>query len=430
MGDGHSGRGFVVAAPSSGSGKTLVTLGLLRAFGKAGLRVRSAKAGPDYIDPGFHAAASAAPCLNLDLWAMGENACRALLSQQARDADLVIVEGVMGLFDGPQGAPGSTADLAAALGLPVLLVIDCAHQAQSIAALVHGFTSYRKDVHVAGLFLNRVKSDRHLALLKVSLSSAPPILGALRQSDSVHMPSRHLGLVQAQENQQLEALIESAASGVTRETNLDNLFQIGAKISNHAGGPVLPPLGQRIAIARDEAFGFAYAHLLTGWQKAGAEAIPFSPLHDEAPAAHADALFLPGGYPELHAGRLASNARFLSGLRGFSGTVYGECGGYMVLGHGLTDADGNRHAMAGLLPLETSFARRKLHLGYRQLETLGGPFPAHLRGHEFHYSTAEVKPGAEPLFRARSASGEDLGPMGQRLGRVMGSYAHIIAVAP
>jgi cobyrinic acid a,c-diamide synthase len=152
LADARLGRGFVVAAPSSGSGKTLVTLGLLRAFRKAGLTVRSAKVGPDYIDPGFHAAASGAPCLNLDLWAMGEDACRALLAQQARDADLVIVEGVMGLFDGPQGASGSTADLAAALGLPVLLVIDCAHQAQSIAALVHGFTSFRRDVHVAGLF--------------------------------------------------------------------------------------------------------------------------------------------------------------------------------------------------------------------------------------------------------------------------------------
>lgn len=430
MADTRLGRGFVVAAPSSGSGKTLVTLGLLRAFRKAGLTVRSAKVGPDYIDPGFHAAASGAPCVNLDLWAMGEDACRALHGQQARDADLVIVEGVMGLFDGPQGATGSTADLAAALGLPVLLLIDCAHQAQSIAALVHGFTSFRKDIHVAGLFLNRVKSDRHMGLLADALADAPPILGALRQSDSVHMPSRHLGLVQAQENQQLEALIESAAAGVTRETILDNLFQIGAEISNHVAARALPPLGQRIAIARDEAFGFAYPHLLTGWKMAGAEIMPFSPLNNEAPNPVADALFLPGGYPELHAGRLAANSRFLDGVRGFSGTVYGECGGYMVLGDGLTDGDGTRHAMAGLLPLETSFARRKLHLGYRQLENLGSAFPARLRGHEFHYSTAEVKSGAEPLFRARSAAGEDLGPMGQRIGKVMGSYAHIIAVTP
>ncbi|MBL8791332.1 MAG: cobyrinate a,c-diamide synthase, partial [Rhizobiales bacterium] len=355
MAEARLGRGFVIAAPTSGSGKTLVTLGLLRALKNGGHRVRSAKAGPDYIDPGFHAAATGAPCFNLDLWAMGENACRALLAQQAREADVVIVEGVMGLFDGPDGARGSTADLAAALDLPVLLVIDCAHQAQSIAALVHGFTSYRQDLAVAGLFLNRVKSDRHAALLRDALKNAPPVLGELRHSDSIHMPSRHLGLVQAQENQQLEVLIESAAAGVTRETIVDNLLQIGTEITNHSTAPVLPPPGQRIAVAKDEAFGFSYAHLLAGWRSAGAEVKLFSPLADDRPDATCDVLFLPGGYPELHAGRLAANDSFLQGVRSFTGTVYGECGGYMVLGDGLTDAAGVRHRMAGLLPVDTSF---------------------------------------------------------------------------
>ena len=423
-------KAFVVAAPTSGSGKTLITLGLLRAFRNAGNIVRSAKVGPDYIDPGFHAAASGAPCFNLDLWAMGKNACRALLSQQASGADLVIVEGVMGLFDGPQGADGSTADLAATLDLPVVLVIDCSHQAQSIAAIAHGFTTFRKDLNIAGLILNRVKSDRHESLLREALRAAPPVLAVMRQSDSVHMPSRHLGLIQAQENQQLEALIESAASGVTRETILDNLFRIGTEITNHAAGRVLPPPAQRIAVAKDQAFGFAYPHLLAGWKSQGVEVSHFSPLNDEAPDATAEFLFLPGGYPELHAGRLAANTNFLNGVRTFSGTVYGECGGYMVLGRGLTDAAGVRHAMAGLLPLETSFANRKLHLGYRQLETLAGPFPKHLRGHEFHYSTAEMSGAAEPLFKASTAAGEDIGTMGQRLGKIMGSYAHIIAAAP
>ncbi len=273
----------------------------------------------------------------------------------------------------------------------MLLVIDCAHQAQSVAALVQGFTQFRKDVSIAGVFLNRVKSDRHEGLLRDALGAVSPVLGTLRQSDSVHMPSRHLGLVQAQENQQLEALIESAAAGVTRETILDNLFQIGAPVTNHASVTALEPLGQRIAVARDEAFGFAYPHVLEGWTRAGATVIPFSPLNDEAPDNSADALFLPGGYPELHAPRIAANSRFLGGVRRFQGTVYGECGGYMVLGEGLTDAEGHRHTMAGLLPLETSFATRKLHLGYRQLACAGGPFPAKLRGHEFHYSTATVK---------------------------------------
>lgn len=430
MAEARLGRGIVIAAPASGSGKTLVTLGLLRALRNAGHRVRSAKVGPDYIDPGFQAAATGAPCVNLDLWAMGESTCRALLARQAAEADIVIVEGVMGLFDGPEGAAGSTADLAAALRLPVILVVDCAHQAQSVAALVHGFTHFRPDITVAGLFLNRVKSDRHANLLKAALIGAPPVIGVLRQSDSIHMPSRHLGLVQAQENHELESLIESAATGVTRETILDKMRQIGAEIPNQPEAVILPPLGQRIAVAKDEAFGFSYAHLLADWRRAGAEILPFSPLADEAPDASADALFLPGGYPELHAGRLATNTRFMTGVRHFTGTVYGECGGYMVLGEGLTDADGTRHPMAGLLPLETSFATRKLHLGYRALSCAGGPFPARMRGHEFHYSTATVKPGAEPLFTAQTAAGQDLGAMGQRIGKVMGSYAHIIASAP
>ena len=423
-------KAFVVAAPTSGSGKTLVTLGLLRAFRNVGLRVRSAKVGPDYIDPGFHAAATGAPCFNLDLWAMGKAACGALLGQLGRDADLVIVEGVMGLFDGPQGAEGSTADLAAALGLPVVLVVDCSHQAQSIAALVQGFSTFRKDVDVMGVIFNRVKSDRHEALLRDALCGGLPVLGVVRQSDSVHMPSRHLGLVQAQENQQLEELIESAAAGVARETNLDKLFQKGADFTNQDSATIFTAPAQRIAVAQDEAFSFVYPHVFDGWQTQGCELNFFSPLNDEVPDEAAEFLFLPGGYPELHAGWLAGNTRFMAGVREFKGTVYGECGGYMVLGQSLTDAEGKRHAMAGLLPVETSFARRKLHLGYRQLENLGGPFPKRLRAHEFHYSTAVVGGGTEPLFHARTAAGDDLGPMGQRIGKVMGSYAHIISVEP
>jgi cobyrinic acid a,c-diamide synthase len=419
-------KAFVVAAPTSGSGKTLVTLGLLRAFRNAGMRVRSAKVGPDYIDPGFHAAATGAACFNLDPWAMGTAACRALLGRLAADADVVLIEGVMGLFDGPQGAEGSTADLAAALGLPVVLVVECSHQAQSVAALVHGFATFRTDIEIAGLVLNRVKSDRHEALLREALSGRHNILAVMRQSDSVHLPSRHLGLIQAQENHELETLIESAASGVARETSLDKLFQCGADFSNHAGPVNLPPPAQRIAVARDVAFSFAYPHILEGWRQAGAEIKFFSPLNDEVPGP-AEFLYLPGGYPELHAGRLAGNLKFLAGVRHFTGTVYGECGGYMVLGRGLVDATGTRHAMAGLLPVETSFATRKLRLGYRRLKALAGPFPAQLRGHEFHYSTALEDDGAEPLFHAWSAAGEALAPMGQRIGQVMGSFAHIIA---
>ena len=423
-------KAIVVAAPSSGSGKTLVTLGLLRALRNAGHRVASAKVGPDYIDPRFHEAATGRPCFNLDPWAMPPELIRGLVADLTRDIDVLVIEGVMGLFDGPQGAAGSTADLAALLGLPVVLVVDARHQSQSVAALVHGFSTFRQDVPVAGVILNRVASARHESILRGALGNS--VLGALRQDDSLKLPSRHLGLVQAEENQDLEAFIESAALAVARETNLDRFLTIAAQVPDESViRDSLPPLAQRIAVARDTAFAFAYPHLLEGWRRAGAEILPFSPLADEAPAPEADAVFLPGGYPELHAGRLAANAAFLNGLRAAKGLVYGECGGFMVLGDALIDAEGVRHAMAGLLPLTTSFAARKLHLGYRQLQPLSGaPWAGQLRGHEFHYSTIAAEGAAERLFEAKDAAGNALPPMGLRRGPVMGSYAHIIARAP
>jgi cobyrinic acid a,c-diamide synthase len=426
-------KAIVVAAPHSGSGKTLVTLGLLRALRNQGYRVASCKVGPDYIDPQFHAAATGRDCLNLDLWAMGAAHCAWLLQQQAENADLAVIEGVMGLFDGPEGAAGSTADLAAALGLPVLLVVDVAHQAQSVAALVQGFAAFRKDVAIAGLFLNRVRSDRHAMILAEALAQTRlPIVGQLRQVDSLALPSRHLGLVQAIENQTLEKTLESAATGVARETNLDKFLKCARPISNHtpSGSFSLPPLAQKIAIARDEAFSFAYPHLLSGWRAQGAELSFFSPLSDEAPEQTADAVFLPGGYPELHAGKLASNRRFIAGLRDFAGLIYGECGGYMVIGEALQDAAGETHRMAGLLPLQTSFKSRKLHLGYRLLRSLASPWNMPLRGHEFHYATIVSEGEGERVFDAATASGVRLPGMGLRHGKVMGSFAHVISAAP
>ena len=422
-------KGVVIAAPSSGSGKTMVTLGITRALTRRGFKVAAGKAGPDYIDPGFHTAAAGRPCVNLDLWAMGQDGVRALAGGAAAGCDILVVEGVMGLFDGPEGASGSTADLAAALSLPVVLVVDASHQGQSIAALVHGFRAFRNDIHLSGVILNRVASTRHEAMLRAALAASDiPVIGTLRRIDSSSLPSRHLGLVQAQENQQLEDVIESFAAEVSRETFLDMFLAAGRDIANQTvlSAPGLEPLGQTTAIARDEAFSFIYEHPLRAWRDRGATLQFFSPLSDEAPPA-ADAVFLPGGYPELHAGKLAANARFLDGLRRHGGLIYGECGGYMVLGEGLTDAAGDRHHMAGLLPVTTSFAKRKLHLGYRQLEPVNAPWVGPLRGHEFHYSTIEDHGSGVPLFHAKDAAGRDLGPMGHRVGRVMGSYAHVIA---
>lgn len=426
-------KAFVVAAPSSGSGKTMLTLGLLRAFRNQGLRVASAKVGPDHIDPRFHEAASGRPCLNLDPWAMKREIMVSLLTDLNLDADLVIVEGVMGLFDGPQGARGSTADLAQDMGgLPIVLVLDSGHQGQSIAALAEGFLNHRKGLSFAGLILNRVASDKHAAILTAALAPlGVPVLGLVRRNDSLNWPSRHLGLVQAQENQELELFIETTSLAVARETKLDKLLTLGAEIRPESlSGAILPPLGQRTAVAEDVAFSFAYPHILQGWKKAGAEISLFSPLKDEAPKPESDAVFLPGGYPELHAGLLSQNHTFLSGLKNSKALIYGECGGFMVLGDALIDANGQSHPMAGLLPLTTSFATRKLHLGYRQFLPLGGPWTKPLRGHEFHYSSIANEGKADRLFKASDAVGEELGPIGLKRGKVMGSYAHIICEAP
>lgn len=422
-------KAIVVAAPSSGSGKTLITLGLLRAFRNAGVRVASAKVGPDYIDPRFHEAATGKACYNLDPWAMSPSQIKGLIAELARDTDLLIIEGVMGLFDGPRGAKGSTADLAVMLGLPVLFVVDCRHQAQSAAALVHGFSSFHKDLDIAGVILNRTGSDRHELLLREALGEQ--VLLVLRNDDSLTWPSRHLGLVQAQENPNLEAFIEAAAQRVNHGAALAQILDFALPLAGAADASTLPPLAQSIAVARDDAFSFSYGHLLDGWRQLGACLSFFSPLADQAPDANVGAVFLPGGYPELHAGRIASNTRFLDGLRHHAGLVYGECGGYMVLGESLIDSNGMSHAMAGLLPVTTSFAKRKLHLGYRKLEPLtGGPWTGKLTAHEFHYSTVIAEGKADRLFGARDATGNALENMGLRRGRVMGSYAHVIAVAP
>ena len=431
--------GIVIAAPSSGSGKTTATLGLLRCLKRSGVRVSSFKAGPDYIDPAFHAAATGRTCLNLDGWAMRPETLTALLQEAAEDVGIVIGEGVMGLFDGPSG--GSTADLAVALGLPVLLVVDAGAQAQSAAALVHGFATWRKDVRVAGVVFNRVGGDRHAAMLHAAMESLDvPVLGCLPRTAGVALPSRHLGLVQASEMPTLETFIEAAADLVAACLDLEAFRALLSDVDTLRGGaapPPLPPLGQRIAVASDDAFRFSYPHVLGGWRRAGAEIVPFSPLADDRPDAAADAVYLPGGYPELHADRLAANGVFLDGVRraGNGGAVvYGECGGYMVLGETLTDADGVSHRMAGLLPLETSMAERSLHLGYRRAElTATGPL-GHEGGmfgaHEFHYASVLREDGGDSLFRVRDAAGEPLGCGGLRRGNVMGSFVHLIDARP
>ncbi|MEM6695243.1 MAG: cobyrinate a,c-diamide synthase, partial [Pseudomonadota bacterium] len=357
-----AGRGLVLAAPASGSGKTTVTLGLLRALRDRGVPVRGAKSGPDYIDPRFHEAACGQVCVNLDAWAMTP----ARLATLAGGDGLLLVEGAMGLFDGaPPNGAGSSAELARHLGLPVLLIVDAARMAQSVAPLVAGFAGHDPDLQVAGVILNRVGSARHEATLRRALGPLGlPVLGAVPRRARMAHPARHLGLVQALERPDLERFIATCGGIVRDAVDLDALMSCAAPLPKPSA-PVarMAPPAQRIALAQDAAFAFAYPHLLADWRAQGAEICLFSPLADQS-VPEADLIFLPGGYPELYAGQLAAANTFLTSLRDAaqSSEIYGECGGYMVLGDGLTDADGTRHAMAGLLPLETSFAERALHL--------------------------------------------------------------------
>jgi cobyrinic acid a,c-diamide synthase len=436
-------HGLIIAAPQSGAGKTTVTLALVAALRRRGLKVSAAKAGPDYIDPAFHAAASGSAAINLDSWAMPQALLDTLAVRAADSADMFVIEGVMGLFDGAPakaGRRGATADLAAHFDLPVVLVLDVARQAQSAAAIARGFAAHDPAVKIAGVILNRTASERHRALVADAISAVGlPVFGVLPRDAALSLPERHLGLVQAAEHADLAALIERLAETAECHFNLDAIIAAAAPLTlqarrdHHAG--FLPPPGQRIALAQDRAFSFVYPHVLQAWRGAGAEILPFSPLADEAPAQHADSCWLPGGYPELHAEPLAAAQNFAKGLRRFAQTrpVHGECGGYMVLGQSIKDSDGRSHAMTGLLGHTTSFAQRKLHLGYRAARLLSdgvlGPKGARVRGHEFHYASLAAAGDDEPFAELSNSEGRTLGKGGGRRGHVSGAFFHAIASA-
>lgn len=462
--------GLIVAAPRSGSGKTVLTLGFLRALHRRGISIASGKVGPDYIDPAFHAAATGHPCLSLDSWAMRPQSLATLcqILRQGPTNHMAVIEGVMGLFDGapcasiatelPDDAPaayrdGSTASLAALTGWPVVLVLDVTGQSASAAAVARGFLCHDPAVHVQAVVLNRVAGARHEETLRQAFARTLPdlpILGAVPRDARLDLPHRHLGLVQAGEHQSLEAFLNAAATLVESHVDMEALSQLArtpcrAPWSADGGAPflsatpLLPPPGQRIAVASDVAFAFAYPAQLESWRTAGAEVTLFSPLNDEAPSSTADAVYLPGGYPELHAPVLSAASTFLAGLRtraAAGAILYGECGGFMSLGDVLIDADGHPFPMAGLLPLTTSFAQRRLHLGYRRARFLtDGPFGPKgtiIRGHEFHYASVIETPSRSgpALLQAEDACGQSLGPIGlcntEDGLRIFGSFLHAI----
>lgn len=438
--------GLIIAAPASGSGKTTLTLALHQAFQRAGQAIAPVKVGPDYIDPAYHARASGRSCYSLDPWAMRPHSLRAIAGRAVAEtvnqnsADWILAEGVMGLFD---GGAGSTAALALETGWPVVLVVDVTGMSESVAALIHGFTTFHKALRLRGVILNKVGSPRHARLLQNACAGLDiPLLGLIPRESALGLPTRHLGLVQASEHPDLDRFLTKAAEQIRQSVDCIALAQLAH--SEHtpthnrqnaglcAEQALIPPLGQSIAIAQDRAFAFVYPAVLESWQAQGCHLSFFSPLRDDAPAPNCDAVYLPGGYPELHAAQLAANQTFLDGLRQAARrrvTIYGECGGYMTLGRTLTDQTGQTHRMAGLLPVDTSLIPPQRALGYRTIRCLTnsalGPAGSRFKGHEFHYSHTTHSDGP-PLFSIKDITGTPLGSTGCHAGTVMGSYLHLL----
>jgi cobyrinic acid a,c-diamide synthase len=430
-------NGILISAPSSGTGKTTVMLGLLRAFSDMGLRVQPFKSGPDYIDPAFHHAAARKASFNLDSWGMDEGLMNTIVAE-GEDADIAIAEGSMGLYDGvaTKGASGfgSSAETAVRFGWPVILVVDVSGQAQSAAATALGFMNYMPDLPFGGVILNRVASPRHERLARLGMEQAGiKVLGMLPRRGDLALPERHLGLIQAIEHPDLEQAISNYASFLSEHVDLEAIRAVAQGTNPPKVGRLVRPPAQRIALARDAAFSFTYPHLLKAWRTEGAEILPFSPLNDDL-VPDADLVWLPGGYPELHAGTLAGANKFLTSLREHAATkpVHGECGGYMALGTTLIDKEGVAHKMAGLLGVVTSYEKRKFHLGYRQAvlqeAVLGYQRGSRLRGHEFHYSTILEEPDA-PLAQVTDADGNLVSETGSLRGHVSGTFFHMISEA-
>ena len=427
---------FLVAAPHSGAGKTTLTLSLIAALRARGLTVQPFKVGPDYIDPLHHAWAAGRPSHNLDTWMVPAEANRRVYGAAA-DADVAVVEGVMGLFDGVDGrrAEGSSADVARLLGLPVVFVVDARAMARSAAALVQGFAAFEPGVRVAAVIWNRVGSASHRRILDDALEAAglPPALGAVPRDTGVCLPERHLGLVTPEDAALPDALRHSLARLAETHVDLDALLD-----ATRAEAPAasLRPLGtprgrRRVGVARDRAFCFYYEENLRLLEEAGVELVPFRPVEGDGVPEELDGVYLGGGYPEAHAERLSRNEAFREGLRRVRDRgipLYAECGGFMALCETLEDADGRRHPMAGIFPAVARMTRRRFQLGYREVRVEGIDRMRGLtaRGHEFHYSRVEaMPPEISRAYRVWNARSEELPREGYRSGETLAGYLHL-----
>ncbi|MCK6521382.1 cobyrinate a,c-diamide synthase [Myxococcota bacterium] len=412
----------LIAAPSSGSGKTTVTCAIAAALRARGLDVRLFKAGPDYLDPTWHRVVTGRPSRNLDGWMTSAEGVRASFARGARGGDIALIEGVMGLFDGrsPRSLEGSGAELAKLLDVPVAVVIDAGGMARTAAAVVLGLAGYEPGVQVTGVVFNRVGSPGHGALLKEAMETVPSVrcLGSLTRQDSLAVPERHLGLVAGELAAKPGWVEELAAWGAGLD--LDGLLTCArTPTTTLLPAPAATPKTVRIGVARDAAFHFYYEENLDLLQEAGAELVEFSPLQDAA-LPDVDGLYIGGGYPEEHREALAANASLRAEIRAFSGVIYAECGGLMYLGERLDDTP-----MCGKLPLRTRMTGRLRSLGYREVTTTTdtplGPAGTTFRGHEFHHSEL-VSVALSPAYRMTGRGGE--GVEGWAQGRVLGSYVH------
>jgi cobyrinic acid a,c-diamide synthase len=422
---------IVIAGTHSGVGKTSVTLGLIGAYRRRGLTVQPFKVGPDFIDPLHHQHASGRPARNLDGWMLNPETNLERFARATAGADVAVIEGVMGLFDGSEGKSdrGSTAEMAKLLDLPVLLVIDASAMARSAAALIHGFTSFDPDLRIAGVILNNVGGEIHAGMVRDAVAGAVPILGALPRANDLVVPERHLGLhlpheARAEYVDQLATLIEEH---IDLEALLANsaIERRQAPAAPAAAAPSLPPR-IRLAVARDEAFCFYYADNLELLEQAGAELVPFSPIDEPLPES-IDGIYLGGGYPELHADKLAANTSTREAIREFAsagGPIYAECGGLMYLAQTL-ELNGETHPLCGVLPFSTTMPA-PLAIGYVEVITTGGPFGSGqtARGHLFHHSAIAGEPATDRCYELKNSRG-DKTQEGYLIRNVLASYVHL-----
>ncbi|MBE6086057.1 MAG: cobyrinate a,c-diamide synthase [Selenomonas ruminantium] len=427
---------LVIAATQSGAGKTTIVTGLLAALRQRGLNVQSFKAGPDYIDPGYHALASGQPAHNLDSWLTPKEILPEILAAEAESADIAIVEGVMGLYDGGRQGISSTAEIAKIIKAPVLLVIDAKSMGASAAAIAQGFRDYDPSVKLAGVILNRLGSDTHEAMIREAMAGIDmPVYGALRRNDGLRMPERHLGLVPVEENKERE-LIGRMGEAVAGQLDLDKLLALARSAEPLAiKESSLSGAGAyfcRIGVAKDEAFSFYYPASLKVLAKLGAEIVPFSPLHDEKLPA-VDGLFIGGGFPEMFAGQLAANSSMRQAVRQAAQKdmpILAECGGYMYLMDSLQDFAGVSHPMAGVFVGQAVMTEKLQMVGYVEAElqkdSLLGKAGTKLKGHEFHFSKERepIQQDKAPFIFRKLRNNSEY-PAGQQVKNVLGSYLHL-----